>query len=535
MRFSLPPLDAVQAPLFKAAADCSRWIASLPFATPVKAQADLLTQLKLLNRYPVEARERMAILEALLPALRSLQEQAAERYAGKRVPLDPGARFAFDTTDALWQELAFGYLRCVEVAMDSGQAAARPVARALAAMYALQRARAAAREVLPARHWGTLHDLMLVAERNGVASAVLEDPILGGQSSPLAAYAASLLLHAAGPQGLRPAQLAWVDRWVRRWCHKTQLTRTLSTDSKALPLCLDLSCDQPAGYQPASGEQARFLDTEELRKSIGSRLVLLEQGKSPAELRLGEDCSPQASAELLKRLNQVWCRGGNARRPERARAGSGGRLMADPEAIHRFLSNGMSLMPKIQMSLQELRKQREAMAVFGNTQGVEMTTISKRSDPALEDNWTVFDENATGLRLERPIDQGKTRLGVGQLVAVQPPGVRHLVLASVAWVSVSSDAGVLQLGLSLFPAPVIAIAIKNAGLNADKEPMKPGFLLPALAPANEPPSIILPVGRFRVGRSTAFQDQTGDYQVRLTRLLNQGDDYERAGYEAVTG
>jgi cyclic-di-GMP-binding protein len=64
--------------------------------------------------------------------------------------------------------------------------------------------------------------------------------------------------------------------------------------------------------------------------------------------------------------------------------------------------------------------------------------------------------------------------------------------------------------------------------------MQPGFLLPALALLKEPASVILPPGRFRTGRTIDFEDGVGHYQVRLTRLLGRGEDYERAGFEQVT-
>ena len=61
--------------------------------------------------------------------------------------------------------------------------------------------------------------------------------------------------------------------------------------------------------------------------------------------------------------------------------------------------------------------------------------------------------------------------------------------------------------------------------------MQPGFLLPALAPTKEPPSVILPLGRFRAGRTVELQDGVGHYQIRLTHLLERGEDYDRATFE----
>jgi hypothetical protein len=381
-------------------------------------------------------------------------------------------------------------------------------------------------------HWASLHQLLGFAEQHGVVGVAVDDTSRYGATkvTPLGSYVTAILLQAAGPYGLKPLQLAWTERWARRWGAKLPLLTTPPADLKAVPLCVDLASDQPASYRPAAGASARFLDTAELRKSMLSRQTLLDQNTPPETLGLGSDCTQPECGELLRKLYQAWCQGGITRRLERKPGVPGGKLISNVASVFDELSGGMSLAAPVTLTSTDIRKQREAMAIFGSTRGLKVGVPEKAPNPNIEQGWTVFDENISGFRLERSLAQGGAQLTLGQLVAIQPANMKSYILAVVCWVSIGVEQK-LEVGVSLLPAPASAIALKAAGLNSAKEAMQPGFLLPAVAQENEPPSVILPPGRFRAGRTVEFEDGVGHYQIRLTRLMERGEDYDRAAFE----
>lgn len=532
MNFDLPPLDATEPPAFMTAAACAKWITALPANNPAQTHAELLGQLARLTRTPLDPHERLAILDVLWPQLQAAQNHRAQSFAAKPVPLDAPAQTAFKAVDALWQALCQCHLRAVADSLQTPAFLATALQRVLEILLLRQFDHARARQALLPAHWSLLHQLLALAEQHKVATVPVDDPARHGttKTTPLASHAAAMLLQAAGPYGLLLPQLGWTERWARRWGSKLSLLTAPPAELRAVPLCIDLASDQPAGYRPATGSGARFLDTAELRKSILSRLTLLDQNTPPEALQLGNDCTQPECGDLLRKLYQAWCQGGIPRRSERKPGVPGGKLISQVASIFAELSGGMQLAAPSTLTSTDIRKQREAMAIFGSTRGLKVGAPQKAPNPHLESGWTVFDENVSGFRLERPLAQGGAQLTVGQLVAVQPVGMKSFILAPVRWI-LAGDDNKLQVGVALLPAPASAIAIKAAGLNAAKEAMQPGFLLPALEPAREPASVILPPGRFRAGRTVEFEDGVGHYQIRLTRLMERGEDYDRVEFE----
>ncbi len=532
MNFDLPPLDSAEAPVFTTVAACNSWIAALPLNSPGQVHTELLKQIGLLTRAQLDPQERLAILDALWVPIKSMQNHNAQRFAAKPVPLDMAGQTAFKTVDAMWHALSQGYLRAVADSLQSQTTLATALQRVFEILLQQQFDYARARQLLAPLHWSRLHELLALAEQYGAITISVDDTTRYGATkiAPLAPYAAAMLLQAAGPYGLRLLQLTWTERWARRWGSKLALLTVPPAELKAVPLCVDLASNQAASYRPATGTGARFLDTAELRKSILSRQTLLDQNTPPETLNLGSDCTQPECGELLKKLYQAWCQGGIPRHLERKPGVPGGKLISNVASIFDELSGGMSLAAPVTLTSTDIRKQREAMAIFGSTRGLKIGVPEKAPNPHIERGWTVFDENVSGFRLERPLAQDGAQLTLGQLVAIQPAGMKGFMLASVCWISAGFE-DKLQVGVTLLPSPASAIAFKAAGLNAAKEPMQPGFLLPAVAPTKEPPSVILPPGRFRAGRTVEFEDGVGHYQIRLARLLEHGEDYDRASFE----
>jgi hypothetical protein len=114
MKFDLPPTSTEQPPLFTSLDACGVWQKALPLSSPIQAQAQLLRQLHLLNRYTLDADTRLAMLETLREAIHFVQEEGEKKFSGKPLPLAPPDQAAFDAAHGLWQALATGYLRCLE-------------------------------------------------------------------------------------------------------------------------------------------------------------------------------------------------------------------------------------------------------------------------------------------------------------------------------------------------------------------------------------------------------------------------------------
>jgi hypothetical protein len=287
MNFELPATGRDQAPAFLAARECRDWLHQVPLANPTQAQAIVLRQLGLLHRFDLPVAERLAILEELRGSVCRLQEDAAKAFSARPLPLTPAEQHVLETSLEVWNLLALGYLRCFSTAADGrGKEAAALqglLAQRTLSVFADWQVDLCRGEQLPdGSYWLKLHRILAAAESLGVLSLSIDDPVRHGKlpTSALAAYAECNLLSSANLFELSARHLAWVARWARRWGGKLELLRAPPEDirNRAQPLWVDLESDRPASYLPHPTPGGRWLETTELRKSLQSRISLLDQG-----------------------------------------------------------------------------------------------------------------------------------------------------------------------------------------------------------------------------------------------------------------
>lgn len=548
MKLDLPPTGTEQPPLFVEREQCRAWLKLLPLSNPIQAQAQLLRQLHLLNRYSLAGDTRLALLEAVREAVHFVQAESAKKFAGKPLPLAPPEQAALDSTHSLWQALTNGYLRCLETCLagDAGLAvqAGMICQRALAALASDQTDLVRAGFQPEGAHWRLAHTLYANAEALKVATLSCEDGLRTVRpTSAATAYAELMLLAAACLHELPPRQQIWVMRWARRWAGKIAIQASApALNSPALPLCVDLESSAPAGFKPLSGAGARWLETTELRRSLKKRLTQLAKGdagsgdNTPAKLGLGEDCTQPLCGEVLRRVYPRWVKGGILRRQERHPMSGACRFVAGIDAIHYYLSDRQPFKPPGSTSSDDLRRQHDELATFGRVAARFEEEYSRTHGYALEnweivEDWGMLDQSGGGLRLLRPLKQAGGRLGVGQLVAVQPSGTSGLLLGVARWAQVVGDS--LAAGIQLIPGKPSALAVRGTGVMAVQEKYKPGFLLPPVEPLKLPASIILPPGSFKLERIMEIWTRTGTRQIRLKAMLDRGADFERAACEEI--
>lgn len=549
MKFDLPPTNTEQPPLFTHLDACRVWQQVLPLSNPIQAQAQLLRQLHLLNRYSLPGDSRLAMLETLRESIHFVQDESAKKYAGKPLPLTPPDQAALDAAHGLWQALVSGYLRCFadcQTGDASVQDSLRPQAalicqRALAVLADDQAGLVRAGHQPDVAHWRLAHTLYASAEALGVATTPVADALRASQPmTPTAAYVELMLIAAASLHELSPRQQLWVMLWARRWAGKVKIQATLpDLKTPALPLCVDLEGSSPAGFKPFTGPGARWLETTELRKSLKKRLTLLARGDpadTPARLGLGDDCQQPTCGEVLRRVYPRWVKGGILRRYERHPMKGACRFVAGVDVIHYYLSGHQAFKPPGITDTGDLRRQREELATFGRITTRFEEEYSREHGYELEnweviEDWGLLDQSSGGLLLVRPLKQLGGRLGVGQLVAVQPSGTSGLLLGVVRWARISGDN--LNAGVQLIPGEPVPAAVRGTGVMATQEKYKPAFLLPPLEALELPVSIILPPGGFKPNRIVEVWSASASCQIKLKTIIDRGVGFEWASYDRL--
>ncbi|HEX8961664.1 MAG TPA: hypothetical protein VF801_01565 [Rhodocyclaceae bacterium] len=535
---SLP--GAEQAPSFANAAECKAWLAAAPLTDAPQMMAAFMRELKAINRSALPAGDRLDILELLRGPVYETQEGFSRRFIGKLQPMAALEQSAYEASGAVWHSLVTGYMRCAE-ACFANDAQVKPRAalvleRALAALVAEQAGTHRVSRTPSGEHWRILHQIYATAEQLGVTDQEVVDTPHHGKlrATPKAVYVEALLLGVSNLHEHSQRQIDWVSRWARRWAPKVKVMASAPEfSSQAIPLCVDLGSDAPAGYKPFPGPGARWLDTVDLRHSLKKRLVLLAQGEPPAKLHLGDDCTQPACEEVLNLAYHRWCKGAAVRSAERRPASGPCRFIAGFEGIHYYVGGRKPLKQLMPKDSRMLAREAEEIATFGRVATHRDEHFSEQKGYAVEEwetleNWHMVNTSSAGMRIARPVGQNGVRLALRQLVAVSPADTQDWLLGCVRWTLVEDS---FEIGLHFFAGKPEAIALRGAGLASASEVFKPGFLVPAVPAIKQDPSLVMPVGIFKQNRVLDIYTDGKPGRVRLTHLVERGADFERSAYE----
>lgn len=542
--FDLPSTGNEHPPNFLTPVACHDWLATVPMANAAQAQTMFLRQLNLLHRFQLAGKTRFEILEVLRESVGDMQDDMAKKFAGKPLPLTPPETAALEGTLAVWQALLNGYLRCLVAAATENELLAlrATIAQRALSIFASWQVDLCRGQHLPEpRFWQLLHQVFTAAETFGVLHEPVDDPSRHGntQTTPLGAYGEVHLVHMASPFELPQRHLNWIARWAKRWGSKLTLIAAPAAESTAhaIPFFVDLDSDRPASYTSRGSGRGRWLDTTELRRSLKTRLMMLEKGEQPSRLQLGEDCNQPAAGQLLQRVYQRWCKGGAPRRQERKPATGGCEFIVNLDAVHYYLSGRKPFRPPTRDEAM-LRRDREEMATFGGRATHHDEHFSTDHGYQIEnwsliDDWQLLDKSASGLRLSRPLKPG-ARVGNGQIIAVKLSGSMQFVVGNVRWALHENDSEgnpALAVGIQLFPGVASPVAVRGADQSL-RENFRQGLLLPAVTALKEPASLILPVGTFRVSRPIELLHNETTVTLTLTAVLDRGIEFERCTFAA---
>ena len=544
MNFDLPIISTDANPEFRDARACAEWLQTLPLINVGPSHGRLLGEIEELNCCELPVSERLKILELLREPVLFVQAEQSKKFANRAVPLAKPEREILMNVVALWTAFGYGYQHCLQslAGMSTGLVASGGQL-ALACQRALWCASQQVTEHfrcyqdISGQGWALLHRLYTFAEERKLADQQVEHPVHRDQwkTTCMETYVQPLLLQAANPSEHTSRQLGLAARWLDRWGNNARIRRTAPAvaSGAAQPLLVDLAGSSGPRRLPHADDAPvkapdtqRYLDLEDLSKSIKSRLALLKKGDAPASLGLGEDVPTQLAEHLLALLHRQWCEGKPEQSPARKSASGMAELATGMGAMHFYITGLPFRQPG---EARELTKaQREEIATFGRISTHADDEYAVQHGLALE-QWHIRDESLAGLRLERK--SGPGRFVHTQLMAVRPADARHFLLGTTRWLVVDENYG-LKAGMRALPGIPQGIAIRATGLNAMADKYVPALMVSAVPALRSPESLVLPVGWFRPKRVIeVYTDKPR--QMQLNAVLERGADFERVAYEVV--
>ncbi|HMJ49601.1 MAG TPA: hypothetical protein VK440_03400 [Burkholderiales bacterium] len=513
-------------------ASSKRWVEQLPLTNPAQVQQQLISELARFLQFRTNPVERLKILEGLRETVELVQTDCAKKYAGKPLPLSAAETAMWKQVVELWQIFRAAYQRCLQDAVEGNEAARKSAA--LLSQRCLRYTSLSIveyyltnQEVFPDL-WRHLHALYLFAEKHSFAETAVQDSLNreSGNTSCATEYAQALVLGLGNPYSLTTKQLELARRWLVKWGDKIGIISASSDSAFVIPVDVEGNQGAKPWLQETTPESTRYIVVDDLAKSLLKRILLLEQGQSPADLGLGTDCTQPGCEALLKLLYQQWCKPGSGAVNPRREANSLMQVCTGFPAIHYHITGKPFKQPGVPRLS---REEEEELATFGHLSKQREELRASQKGYALE-TWKTINEGPQGFGLVRSADGGGSRLNLHQLVGACPAGGKTFVLCVVQWLTLKQN-GELHVGLRALPGIPEPVAVRPAGVSMPP-PYAQAFVLPDVADQKTEPSLILPSGWFQTGR--VIEVFTSEPQrVKLTRVMEKGSDFEQIDFSSA--
>lgn len=527
----LEPTDDRANPQFKDVPGCAKWLAQLQLTNMQVAHSQLLTQISELNRYPMNDVERFKTLEHLRETVAYVQDAYAKKLVGKPLPLSDSELLVFFAVVQLWHELVLGYQRCLQ--SHAGDDHKLDKHAALLCQRCLLYSGLEIFEYLRTRYafdaklWHQLHALYAFVEAHNFQAMEVADPLNSKypHSSCHSIYIKTLLACHARPAELSRAQLQLLDTWLAQWSSTVVIERSfVMSHNDAQPLALDMASTQ--GLKSVKfvqhSDTVRYLAMVEISKLLRVKTILLQQGKTPQQLDLGDHSKSSECISFLTFLHQCWCEE-RTRSGERPPVTQAAQICFGMEHIYAQLSGKRFKSFGLDASVD--REARNQIETFGRVLHGKPT-----ENAPLTETWNFENANLLGAQLTRK-DLAGGRLNSNQLIAMRADNADIFTLGITVWARVL-HAGQLQIGVRYLPGTVEAISICTAGLNKVAiNKFVPAFLLHAIPSLNIPPSLIIPRDWFQPGRVVeVVYTSTEAQHVKLGISVERGVDFERVSF-----
>ena len=538
LSLALPQFDNTSEPKIASLASCKTWLAALPLTNVQMAQSEITGQLTSLNRFAIDALERLKIIEHLRETVSFIQGELAKKYQNKPLPFGVTEQIAWNKARLLWQAMGEAYQHCLQACLD-GSAEVAPHAALITqrcirytSLQMLEQLRGYRQ--LDGNIWPTLHAFFRHARAQGLADSPVKDSLNPRVETTTcsAAYAHALLLFLSNPYQLSARQLNLLDKWLDKWAARVPLLALPPAQPSAVLLGVDLASSVPP--QALGGDEALaepiYLDTGRLQKGLRKRIKFLRKGGSPAELDIGEECTQPGCENFLTSLYQHWCEGNSARACPRRSTSAHAKIGFGMELIYFFVNGSKPFeQPLKQLGLSP--KEAHDLQVFGYVRNPSELDLAGQTGHILED-WRIEDESALGFGLVR-VGSGM-HISYNQLLTIRPADSSSFLLGIVRWLMFTHE-GAFRIGTRTLPGSPIPVSARLVSINpADANKYVAAFLLPQMPALQAPASLVLPLGWHQPGRTIEIcpvdtsldQPQT----VKLQALLEKGSDFERVGF-----
>jgi hypothetical protein len=478
-------------------------IAELGGNNPEPLAFHLQEELETLNRQKISPSLRLQALESYRPFLINTAQSLAEAYIHSTLPLQDQAKSSAAISESLWLELGYGYklvlidLQNQLIKLGTDKSSALAIHRAIHAISEYTLVHYQTYFIPPSHIWSDLHQLYFCAVQLGINNSDIEPDknILGDASLTTIedAYKHALLMSLAETQQLTQLDIRLIDEYLTHHIKHTFISAVMPLENSTGAFIISLDSDSPPvpyskqknGPNPVSDV---LLQTIDLIFKMHQDLKTLQNHQLPKNNSIPAGANRNNYIELLTHLIKNWG-------------------ITPKRIFNRSLKNGdIGLVTGI-----------SALHRICNQTNDSVTAESTS-------RWKILNISATGMAIRRHHTAEKN-ISVGALIGIKTNSGACWDIGFVRWANCGTRDR-LDIGVQLIAAEAVS-AIARTENNAQNEQI---LLLPEIIAANQPATILAPIGTYKPARQLSITCNNQTMLVMLTKLVEHTHLIERIQY-----
>lgn len=489
----------------------SAWLARLPLASPADAAQQLVVALHALNRYPLSADDRHALMALYRPVVLSVAGSLESMLSDTGVPPHAQQRQTGEALRELLAEHGIGYKQLLLTMINrrfgraSPQSLAEVTTHLISALRDLQHACYLTYCVLPDGLWLEMHQIFQLAKSTGLA-----DSAIGDLPPASLVYRQALLLALADPPHMSRDEFAYTRMYLDHLGTQASLTPlTNSVPENGFIVATDSDCGPG---QLAAGPKADYLwlDTDALCRQLHDLALRLRSGDAPERMGLPQGMENGLSLSLGKRLIKQWRSGAQRAFKRYAAPGSTMQVVAGVSAIHRLLEL-VPQTPELDMDAETDLPIHDVSPLFAAPAAVNAS------------HWTISNDSATGLALSGTPD-APLNLKVGDALAIRPDDAASWSLAVIRWIRMR-DARRVELGIERLSPRMQPVWVRPLRGHRKTSP-EPALFVPGLPALKQPDRLLLPRNLYQVDMDAEVWHTPHQYTLSFGQRLERTPGYD---------
>ncbi|MFW5431990.1 MAG: hypothetical protein ACKE5M_05715 [Methylophilaceae bacterium] len=509
--FNLPELE--QHPILLAETRTSKLnelISNLPFSDPIKAAADLIEELQILNSQKIAYANRVSALEVYRPAVIQISEALIPQFSYASLPISRNQKAFAEAAIKLWQEVAYGYkwaligLQNKIININSDKSMALVIQRAIHALKETAFVNYLTYQTPPKSFWAELHQLYYCSLQQNAETLIVNEGLAdNNESSVNSVYTQALLLALANPHRLSSQDIVKTNNYLSKVANDAELRSLGFIESSTGVFLIELNGGAPpTAYSKTNKEPNSETDllllTIKIVKRIHTHLRLLQDGMLPNDGSLPNNALHNHYEDLLTHLITHFGKS-PLRAFSRTKKSDGVELGIGVQDAHYFA-------PKI---------------------GSDYKNLVVQNATVIPSRWQILNVGAGGYAL-RKFNSSLVALQVGDIATIKNNTTLSWELGVIRWVSIN-ELNQLDIGFELISPTVKAITINSAKNTAEVK----ALLLPELSALKQQASFIVPRGEFSSGLSLNLVEDDTTTKILATKLVERSSSFERFQYSLI--